>query len=62
MRGKPLLSRREREILDIVYAHGHRSAVEIRAAMHRPPTDAAVRATLRTLVDMDTRITQDGPR
>jgi predicted transcriptional regulator len=62
-RRKPSLSRREREILDIVYARGHASAAEVRDDMHDPPTDAAVRALLRILVDKGhLRITQDGPR
>ena len=63
MRGKPKLSRREREILDIVYARGHASAAEVRAAMHQAPTDAAVRTTLRILVAKGhLRFTEDGPR
>jgi predicted transcriptional regulator len=63
MRPKSALSRREREMLDIVYARSHASAAEVRAAMPRPPTDAAVRATLRTLVEKGhLRITEDGPR
>lgn len=62
-RTKPALSRREREILDIVYTHGHATAAEVRDGMHDPPTDAAVRATLRILVDKGhLRIKQDGPR
>ena len=62
-RTKPTLSRREREILDIVYAHGHATAAEVRDAMQDPPTDAAVRATLRILVAKGhLRIKQDGPR
>jgi predicted transcriptional regulator len=62
-RAKPALSRRERQILDIVYAAGHATAAEIRAAMSDPPTDAAVRATLRILVTKrHLRIRQDGPR
>ena len=62
-RTKPALSRREREILDIVYAHGHATAAEVRDGMQDPPTDAAVRATLRILVDKGhLRIKQDGPR
>ena len=57
------LSRREQEVLDIVYARGHATAVEIREAMHEPPTDAAVRTTLRILVAKGhLRIEQDGPR
>lgn len=60
---KPLLSRREQEVLDIVYAKGHATAVEVRAAMDSAPTDAAVRTTLRILVAKGhLRIQQDGPR
>jgi BlaI family penicillinase repressor len=63
MRGKPKLSRREREILDIVYARGHASAADVRGAMQQAPTDAAVRTTLRILVRKGhLRFTQDGPR
>lgn len=59
---KPL-SRREREIMDIVYQHGAATARAVREAMASPPTDAAVRATLRILVEKDLlRIEQDGPR
>jgi predicted transcriptional regulator len=62
-RPKPEFSRREREMVDIVYACGHATAQEIRRAMRRPPTDAAVRATLRILVEKGhLRIEQDGPR
>jgi len=62
-RAKPNLSRRENEILDIVYARGHATAAEVREAMHEAPTDAAVRTTLRILVAKGhLRIKQDGPR
>ena len=62
-RSKPALSRREQEVLDIVYAAGHGTAAEVRAAMKEPPTDAAVRTTLRILVAKGhLRIEQDGPR
>ena len=44
------LSRREREVMDIVYRLGRATAAEIRAEMADPPTDAAVRTTLRVLV------------
>ncbi len=57
------MSRREREIMDIVYQRGSVTAVEVRQAMASPPTDAAVRATLRILVEKGhLRIEQDGPR
>ena len=60
---KPKLSRREREVIDIVYARGHATAAEVREAMADPPTDAAVRTTLRILVAKGhLRIAQDGPR
>ena len=63
VREKPALSRREQEILDIVYASGHATAAEVRAAMLEPPTDAAVRTTLRILVAKGhLRIVEDGPR
>ncbi len=63
VRSKPALCRREQEVLDIVYAHGHATAAEVREAMADPPTDAAVRTTLRILVAKGhLRIEQDGPR
>ena len=63
VRSKPKLSRREQEILDIVYARGHATAAEVRDAMHDAPTDAAVRTTLRILVAKGhLRIEQAGPR
>jgi len=63
VRTKPQLSRREQEILDIVYARGHATAAEVREAMADAPTDAAVRTTLRILVAKGhLRIEQAGPR
>jgi predicted transcriptional regulator len=63
VRSKPALSRREQQIVDIVYARGHATAVDVRSAMDDPPTDAAVRTTLRILVAKGhLRIEQDGPR
>jgi predicted transcriptional regulator len=60
---KPLLSRREQEVLDIVYARAHATAAEVREVMREAPTDAAVRTTLRILVAKGhLRIEQDGPR
>lgn len=57
------LSRRERQVMDIVYAKGFATAAEVREAMADPPTDAAVRATLRALVEKGhLRFEQDGPR
>lgn len=63
VRSKPKLSRREQEILDIVYGRGHATAADVREAMLDAPTDAAVRTTLRILVAKGhLRIEQDGPR
>jgi predicted transcriptional regulator len=63
MRARPKLSRREQEVLDIVYARGHATAAEVREGMLDAPTDAAVRTTLRILVGKGhLRIEQDGPR
>ncbi len=63
VRRKPALSRREQQVLDIVYARGHATAAEVREAMDDAPTDPAVRTTLRILVAKGhLRIEQDGPR
>jgi len=43
------LSRREREIMEILYQRGKASAGEIREGMPDPPSYSAVRATLRVL-------------
>ena len=44
-----ILSRRERQIMDILYQRGRASAAEVRAAMEDAPSYSAVRAMLRTL-------------
>ena len=62
-RTKPALSRREQQVLDIIYALGHATAADVRERMVDAPTDAAVRTTLRILVAKGhLRIEQDGPR
>jgi BlaI family penicillinase repressor len=43
------LSRRERQIMDILYQRGKSSASEVRTAMPNPPSNSAVRAMLRVL-------------
>jgi predicted transcriptional regulator len=43
------LSRRERQIMDILYRSGKASASEVRIAMPDPPSYSAVRAMLRVL-------------
>lgn len=43
------LSRRERQIMDILYRAGRATAAEVRAGLHEPPSDSAVRTLLRIL-------------
>jgi predicted transcriptional regulator len=58
-----VLSRRERQILDILYAQGRATAAEIQAALPDPPSYSAVRALLRVLEDKGhVRHQADGPR
>lgn len=45
------LSRRERQIMDILYQRGKASASEVRGAMPDAPSYSAVRAMLRVLED-----------
>ena len=45
------LSRRERQIMEIVYERGQASAAEVRAALPDPPSYSSVRALLRILED-----------
>jgi BlaI family transcriptional regulator, penicillinase repressor len=47
--GRAGLSRREREIMDILYQRGKSSASEVRQAMPSAPGYSAVRAMLRVL-------------
>ena len=62
-RTRPALSKREKQVLDIVYARGHATAADVRADMQDAPTDAGVRTILRVLVAKGhLRIEQDGPR
>jgi predicted transcriptional regulator len=57
------LSRRERQIIDILYANGRGTAAEVQAALPDPPSYSAVRAMLRILEDKGhVRHQQDGPR
>jgi predicted transcriptional regulator len=43
------LSRREREMMNIIFARGRATATEVLEAMAEPPSYSAVRATLRVL-------------
>jgi predicted transcriptional regulator len=57
------LSRRERQILDILYQRGQATAAEVQASLPEPPSYSAVRALLRILEDKGhVRHEQDGPR
>ena len=57
------LSRRERQILDILYRVGRATAAEVLAALPDPPSYSAVRAMLRILENKGhVRHEQDGPR
>jgi predicted transcriptional regulator len=57
------LSRRERQIIDILYSQGRATAAEVQAALPEPPSYSAVRAMLRILEEKGhVRHEQDGPR
>jgi BlaI family penicillinase repressor len=57
------LTRREREIMDILYRRGRATAAEVLEDMADPPTYSAVRALLRILEDEGhIKHIQDGPR
>ena len=57
------LSRRERQILDILYQRGQATAADVQSALPEPPSYSAVRALLRILEDKGhVRHEQDGPR
>lgn len=59
----PALSRREREILDIVYRLGRATAAEIRAELADSPSDSTVRTLLRLMEDKGHLAHEvDGPR
>jgi len=57
------LSRREREILDLVFARGEASAADVRADMADPPSYSAVRGLIRVLVEKGhLKVQSDGVR
>jgi len=57
------LSRRERQILDILYQRGRGTAADVQVALPEPPSYSAVRALLRILEEKGhVRHEQDGPR
>ena len=57
------LSRRERQIMDIIYRRGKATAADVRADLPDPPSYSAVRAMLRILEEKGhLRHEQQGPR
>ena len=57
------LTRREREIMDILYRRGRATAAEVLEGMADPPSYSAVRALLRILEEHGhAKHVQDGPR
>ncbi|MBN1851391.1 MAG: BlaI/MecI/CopY family transcriptional regulator [Pirellulales bacterium] len=57
------LSRRERQIMEILFRTAQASVAEVLAAMHDPPSYSAVRATLRLLEEKGhVKHIQDGRR
>ena len=61
--GKSVLTRREREIMDILYRLGRASAQEVLKAMAEAPSYSAVRALLRLLEERGhVKHVEDGTR
>jgi predicted transcriptional regulator len=57
------LSRREQQIMDIIYSRGQATAAEVMENLPDPPSYSAVRALLRVLEEKShLRHTQDGQR
>jgi len=57
------LSRRERQIMDVLFQRGEATAAEVQEGMPEPPSYSAVRAHLRILEDKGHIVhEQDGPR
>jgi BlaI family transcriptional regulator, penicillinase repressor len=56
-------SRRERQIMDVIFARGEATAADVAAALPEPPSYSAVRAMLRILEEKGAlRHREDGPR
>jgi predicted transcriptional regulator len=57
------LTRRERQIMDILHARGEATAADVLAALPEPPSYSAVRAMLRILEEKGAvKHREDGPR
>lgn len=62
-KGMPAVSRRERQILDVLFRKKEATAAEIQAELPDPPSYSAVRALLRILEEKGhIRHREDGPR
>ncbi len=60
---RQLLSRREREVMDVLYRCGEATVTEVMEDLKEPPTYSAVRSILRILKDKGQIIHRaDGPR
>lgn len=63
MKGQKNLSRRERQIMDIIYELKRASAAQVLEKMPNPPSYSTVRALLRVLEEKGHLVHQmDGPR
>jgi predicted transcriptional regulator len=63
MKGQKNLSRRERQIMDIIYELNEASVVQVLERLPSPPSYSAVRALLRVLEQKGHLVhRQDGPR
>ena len=59
----PALSRRERQVMDILHRRAEATVAEIMAELPDPPTYSAVRSVLRILGEKELiRYREDGPR
>lgn len=59
----PALSRRERQVMDILHKRGEATVAEIMGDLPDPPTYSAVRSVLRILGEKSLiRFKEDGPR
>lgn len=57
------LSRRERQVMDILFRRGEATVAEVMGELPDPPTYSAVRSVLRILVEKDlVSHREDGPR
>ena len=63
MSRRPALTRRERQIMDALYALGRATAAQVLERVPDPPSYSAIRALLRILEEKaHVRHEQDGPR